>query len=141
VHVYFTENISFRAEVLKTAGRIMLRKRKGRLVFISSTAAARPNPGQGFYAAAKLASEALYRNMGLELGGRGITTVILRPGYVNAGRGRAYMEEKNVLEAVPIKRAVTKEEIAETVLFLLSESAAGMNATIITMDGGLTYGK
>ena len=141
VHVYFTENISFRAEVLKTAGRIMLRKRKGRLVFISSTAAARPNPGQGFYAAAKLASEALYRNMGLELGGRGITTVILRPGYVNAGRGREYMEAKNVLEAVPIKRAVTKEEIAETVLFLLSKSAAGMNATIITMDGGFTYGK
>jgi len=51
------------------------------------------------------------------------------------------MEEKNVLEAVPIKRAVTKAEIAETVLFLLSESAAGMNATVITMDGGLTYGK
>ena len=141
VYSYFTENISFRAEVLKTAGRIMLKKRKGRLVFISSTAAARPNPGQGFYAAAKLASEALYRNMGLELGGRGITTIILRPGYVNAGRGRAYMEEKNVLEAVPIKRAITKEEIAETVLFLLSESAAGMNATVITMDGGLTYGK
>jgi 3-oxoacyl-[acyl-carrier protein] reductase len=110
-------------------------------VFISSTAAARPNPGQGFYAAAKLASEALYRNMGLELGGRGITTIILRPGYVNTGRGRTYLEEKNVLKAVPIKRAVTQEEIAETVLFLLSESAAGMNATIITMDGGLTYGK
>jgi 3-oxoacyl-[acyl-carrier protein] reductase len=141
VYGYFAENISFRAEVLKTAGRIMLKKRKGRLVFISSTAAARPNPGQGFYAAAKLASEALYRNMGLELGGRGITTIILRPGYVNAGRGRAYIEEKNVLEAVPIKRAVTKEEIAETVLFLLSESAAGMNATVITMDGGLTVGK
>jgi 3-oxoacyl-[acyl-carrier protein] reductase len=141
VYGYFTENISFRAEVLKTAGRIMLKKRKGRLVFISSTAAARPNPGQGFYAAAKLASEALYRNMGLELGGRGITTIILRPGYVDAGRGRAYLEEKNVLEAVPIKRAVTKEEIAETVLFLLSESAAGMNATVITMDGGLTVGK
>jgi 3-oxoacyl-[acyl-carrier protein] reductase len=141
VYGYFTENISFRAEVLKTAGRIMLKKRKGRLVFISSTAAARPNPGQGFYAAAKLASEALYRNMGLELGGRGITTIILRPGYVDAGRGRAYLEEKNVLEAVPIKRAVTKEEIAETVLFLLSESAAGMNATVITMDGGFTVGK
>ncbi|HYA15178.1 MAG TPA: SDR family oxidoreductase [Syntrophales bacterium] len=140
---YFNKNVSMRAEVLKMAGRIMLKKRKGRLVFISSTAAAKPNPGQGFYAAAKLASEALYRNMGLELGKRGITAVILRPGYVDAGRGKEYLQvqDEKVLETVPIKRAITQEEIAETILFLLSDSASGMNATEITMDGGLTYRK
>ncbi|HVO67464.1 MAG TPA: SDR family oxidoreductase [Syntrophales bacterium] len=140
---YFNESVSMRAEVLKMAGRIMLKKRKGRLVFISSTAAARPNPGQGFYAAAKLASEALYRSMGLELGRRGITAVILRPGYVDAGRGKEYLRvhDKKILETVPIKRAVTQEEIAETILFLLSNSASGMNATDITIDGGLIYGK
>ena len=143
VYRYFNENVSVRAEVLKMAGRIMLKKRKGRLVFISSTAAVRPNPGQGFYAAAKLASEALYRNMGLELGKRGITTVILRPGYVDAGRGKEYLQEKDgkILETVPIQRAITGEEIAETILFLLSDSASGINAAEITMDGGLTYGK
>jgi 3-oxoacyl-[acyl-carrier protein] reductase len=143
VYRYFTENISFRAEVLKIAGRIMLKKRKGRLVFISSTAAQRPNPGQGFYAAAKLASEALYRNMGLELGERGVTTVILQPGYVDAGRGSIYIQgqEDKILQTVPIKRAITRVEIAQTILFLLSDSAAGINATEISMDGGLTSGK
>lgn len=143
VYRYFSENISFRAEVLKIAGRVMLKKRKGRLVFISSTAAQRPNPGQGFYAAAKLASEALYRNMGLELGGRGVTTVILRPGYIDAGRGKVYVQEqeKKVFEKVPIKRAITKHEIADTILFLLSESAVGINATDIIIDGGLTHRK
>ena len=143
VHRYFSENVALRAEVLKMAGRVMLKKRKGRLVFISSTAAIRPNPGQGFYAAAKLASEALYRNMGLELGKRGITTVILRPGYVDAGRGKEYLQAQDgkILETVPIKRAITREDIAETILFLLSDSASGMNATEITMDGGLTYRK
>ena len=143
VYRYCMENISFRAEILKTVGRTMLKKRKGRLVFVSSTAAQRPNPGQGLYAAGKLASEALYRTMGLEMGGRGITTVILRPGYVEAGRGRVYIEEQEgkVLQTVPIKRAVTQKEIAETILFLLSDSAASLNATVITMDGGLTHGK
>jgi len=143
VHRYFAENISFRAEVLKMAGRAMLKKRRGRLVFISSTAAERPNPGQGFYAAAKLASEALYRNMGLELGKRGVTTVILRPAYINAGRGKIYMQGqgRKALEMVPIKRAVTREEIAQTILFLLSDGAASINATEIVMDGGLTSGK
>ena len=143
VYRYFTENISFRAEALKMAGRTMLKKRKGRLVFISSTAAQRPNPGQGFYAAAKLASEALYRNMGLELGERGVTTVILRPGYVDAGRGSIYIQgqEGKILQTVPIKKAITRDEIAQTILFLLSDSAAGINATEIAMDGGLTSGK
>ena len=143
VYRYFTENISFRAEALKMAGRTMLKKRKGRLVFISSTAAQRPNPGQGFYAAAKLASEALYQNMGLELGERGVTTVILRPGYIDAGRGSIYLHGKGgeTLETVPIKRAITREEIDKTILLLLSDSAAGINATGISMDGGLTSGK
>jgi 3-oxoacyl-[acyl-carrier protein] reductase len=143
VYSYFTENISFRAEILKRAGRSMLKRRKGRLVFVSSAAAARPNPGQGFYAAAKLASEALYRNMGLELGERGVTTVILRPGYVDAGRGRVYLQkqERRILDMKPLKRAITAEEIAQTIIFLLSDSATGINATEISMDGGLTSGK
>ena len=143
VYGYFMENISFRAEVLKRVGRAMLKKRKGRLVYISSAAASRPNPGQGFYAAAKLASEALYRNMGLELGERGVTTVILRPGYIEAGRGRIYLQkqDRKILEMTPIKRAITGEEIVQTILFLLSDSAAGINATEICMDGGLTSGK
>jgi 3-oxoacyl-[acyl-carrier protein] reductase len=140
---YFAENVSFRAEVLKLAGRVMLKKRRGRLIFISSSAAERPNRGQGFYAAAKLASEALYRNMGLELGERGVTTAILRPGYIDAGRGKRYLNEQgsDVCDMTPIKRAISKKEIAETILFLLSDSAAGINATDILMDGGLTSGK
>jgi enoyl-[acyl-carrier-protein] reductase (NADH) len=41
----------------------------------------------------------------------------------------------------PIKRAITGEEIAQTILFLLSDGAASINATEISMDGGLTSGK
>jgi 3-oxoacyl-[acyl-carrier protein] reductase len=140
---YFSENVSFRAEILKRVSRAMLKKQRGRLIFISSTAALRPNPGQGFYSAAKLASEALYKNLGLELGGRGIITVTLRPGYIDAGRGRQYLQshEKEVLKMVPINRAISEKEVVETILFLLSDSARGFNATEITMDGGLTAGK
>ncbi len=140
---YFAENISFRAKILKRAGRVMLKKRNGRLVFVSSSAASRPNLGQGFYAAAKLASEALYKNLGLELGCRGITTVTLRPGYIDSGRGRRYMQthERETCNITPIKRLLTCKEVAETILFFLSDSACGFNATEISMDGGLIAGK
>jgi len=140
VYQYFNANVSFRAELLKKIARIMVKRKKGRFVFISSVAAGRTNPGQGFYAAAKLASEALYRNLGLELGRKGITTVTLRPGYIRAGRGKAYLEAhgEEALRLVPTGRFLSESEVAETILFLLSESAAGFNATELTMDGGLT---
>ncbi|HAJ27662.1 MAG TPA: short-chain dehydrogenase [Syntrophus sp. (in: bacteria)] len=143
VYQYFNDNVSFRAELLKKIARIMLKRGKGRFVFISSVAAGRANPGQGFYAAAKLAAEALYRNLGLELGRKGITAVTLRPGYIRAGRGEAYLEAhgEEALRLVPTGRFLTEGEVAETILFLLSESAAGFNATELTMDGGLTAGK
>jgi 3-oxoacyl-[acyl-carrier protein] reductase len=140
---YITENITRRAGILKEAARLMLTKRRGRLVFISSAAALRANPGQGYYAAAKLASETLYRNLGMEMGKRGITTVTLRPGYVNAGRGHAYIQanEKELLKRIPAGRVLTKEEVAEAIMFLLSDGASGFNATELMMDGGLTAGK
>ena len=143
VYRYFTENVSFRAEIIKKVARVMLAKKMGRLVYVSSSAAARPNPGQGFYAAAKLASEALYRNLGLELGGRGITTLTLRPGYIDEGRGSAFLKAhgREALGRVPIKKALTATEVAETILFYLSDSARGFNATEISLDGGLTAGK
>lgn len=143
VYSYFEKNVSFRAELLRKASRAMLKKKKGRLIFISSTAAARPNPGQGFYASAKLACEALYRNIGLEMGSKGITTLSLRAGYINAGRGETYLgtDKETAIDKVPIKRALSMAEVAETVLFFLSESAGGFNAVEICMDGGLTAGK
>ncbi len=140
---YFNENIAMRAGIIKEAARLMLAKRRGRLVFVSSAAALRANPGQGYYAAAKLASEALYKSLGMEMGKRGITTVSLRPGYVAAGRGQTYIQanEKELLKRIPAGRVLAKKEVAEAVMFLLSDSAFGFNATEIMMDGGLTAGK
>jgi len=136
VYSYFAENISFRAEVVKRVARIMMKNKRGCLVFISSSAVKS-------YAAAKLASEAIYKNLGLELGGHGITTVTLRPGYIDSGRGKKFIQDhsKEVIDKVPIKRALTKKEVAEAILFYLSNSTAGFNATEISMDGGLTAGK
>lgn len=140
---YVEANIANRAAVIKQVSRTMVSRRKGRMVYISSTAAGMPNPGQGFYAAAKLASEAIYRNAGLEMAFRGVTTVILRPGYVNAGRGRRYLKKNAdaALAKVPLGRALEVNEVVDAILFLLSDSAAGFNATVLTMDGGLCAGK
>ena len=140
---YVEANIANRATVIQKVSRAMVSRRKGRMIFVSSAAAGYPNPGQGFYAAAKQASEALYRSVGLELAPRGITTVTLRPGYMNAGRGQQYLKHNadTALAKVPLGRALEVNEVVDTILFLLSDSAVGFNATVLTMDGGLSGGK
>jgi 3-oxoacyl-[acyl-carrier protein] reductase len=140
---YLETNIAGRAAVMQRVARSMLAGRFGRMVHVSSLAAERPNPGQGFYAASKLAAEALYKNMGVELAARGITTVSLRPGYVDAGRGRDYLDKHAhaALDKVPLGRALLSQEVVDTILFLLCDSAAGINAAVVTMDGGLAAAK
>ncbi len=140
---YFSENIAFRAAMLKKATRIMIRSGSGRLVFVSSAAAGRPGKGQGFYAASKLASEALYRNTALELGKLGISAVSLRPGFINCGRGKSYFEKNraDLIKKIPSKQILTVDEVARTILFLLSDAAKGFNATELTMDFGFSAGK
>lgn len=136
---YMEANITGRAICLQHISRMMLANRLGRCVFISSTAAALPNSGQGFYAASKLAGEALYQNLGVELGGRGVTSCSLRLGYVQSGRGSKFIENNpQAVTRSPAKRAVSPDEAARTVAFLLSDDAHMINGTSITMDGGLT---
>ena len=136
---YMEANITGRAICLRHISRMMLANRFGRCLFISSTAAALPNSGQGFYAASKLAGEALYQNLGVELGGRGVTSCSLRLGYVLSGRGSKFIENNpQAVTRSPAKRAVSPDEAARTVAFLLSDDARMINGTSITMDGGLT---
>jgi 3-oxoacyl-[acyl-carrier protein] reductase len=141
--VYFSENIFCRALLLKAISRKMLQKKSGRMIFISSTAAGLPAPGQGFYAASKNASESLYKNCGIELGKKGIRTVILRPGYMTTGRGRAYIKNnfEKIRKKIPTQKLITPQEVAASVMFFLSDAANGFNACTIALDGGLTAGK
>lgn len=143
VAAFVETNIANRAVVIQKVSRAMVSRRKGRMVYVSSSAAGNPNPGQGYYASAKLASEALYCSVGLELAPRGVTTVTLRPGYVYAGRGQQFLKKNAdaALEKVPLGRALEIDEVVDSILFLLSDSAKGFNATVLTMDGGLSSGK
>jgi 3-oxoacyl-[acyl-carrier protein] reductase len=140
---YFKQNIITRASLVRKASRLMIQKRFGRLVFISSAAVVRPGHGQGFYAGSKLACEALYKNCGLELFSRGITALTIRPGYVDAGRGKTFLDtpeqKKNKRKSrIP---AVNVKALCESIVFFLSDSALAFNAVAVTMDCGLSAGK
>lgn len=140
---YYRENVVVRALLLKEISRIMLKKRFGRMVYISSIAAHRPNHGQGFYASSKLASETLYKSLGHELGRKGISSVVLRPGYIDAGRAEKFIEKNrvNIIKQIPSRNILTAEEFAKNILFFMSDSSLSFNATDVTIDGGFSFGK
>ncbi len=137
---YLEAHVSGRLRLLRTVTRSMLPRRFGRLVFVSSTAAALPAPGQAFYCAAKRAAEGLYQSLGLELGARGVTSVSLRLGLVDAGRGKRFLDEGDRRQNLGGK-VVSLEQAASTLLFLLSDQALALTCTTITMDAGLTAQK
>ncbi len=138
---YFTATLTGRSALLKSAFRGMIRQKFGRALFLSSTAAERVFSGQGFYAASKTAAEQLYQTAGIEMGSKGITTVVLRPGYIQSGRGKKFLQDHSVEKRIPTGRILTPREVAETIVFLLSDSALQINASIVTMDGGMNRAK
>lgn len=139
VEEYFVKNTIFKSLLIKHVTNSMRNRRFGRLLYISSTSAVKMNPGQGYYAASKLSVEALYKAVGIELGALGITSVILRPGYIDSGRGRSYIvkNKEKIKKAVPLKRAMEVEEICENIMFFLSDSSLYINSTAINIDGGM----
>jgi enoyl-[acyl-carrier-protein] reductase (NADH) len=90
--------------------------------------------------ASKAAMESLVRHLAAELGPEGIRVNNLTPGSVLTDAWDAMPDKeeriRQMTEKTPLKRLVSKEEIAYTAQFLASESASGITGQSIVVDGG-----
>jgi 3-oxoacyl-[acyl-carrier protein] reductase len=124
----------------RVASQVMMRKRSGRIINISSVSGVMGNPGQANYSASKAGIIGFTRTVARELAGRKITVNAICPGFIasemTAAMG-ATLDEM-IKEKIPAKRLGEAHEIADAVLYLASDSAAYMTGEVITIDGGLT---
>ena len=131
---------AFRCARAATTG--MIRRRGGRLIFISSVVGLYGGPGQTNYAASKAGLVGLARSIARELGGRGITANVVAPGFIETEMTAQLPAEtqETYKKAIPAGRFAQAEEVAAAVSFLASADAAYINGAVIPVDGGLGMG-
>lgn len=120
----------------------MIRRRGGRIVFVSSVVGLYGSPGQSNYAASKAGLIGLARSIARELGGRGITANVVAPGFIETEMTSALPQERQdaYRAAIPAGRFARPEEVADAVSFLASPEAAYINGAVLPVDGGLGMG-
>jgi 3-oxoacyl-[acyl-carrier protein] reductase len=135
-------NLTGAFRVVKRASRGMLKKRWGRMIFISSVVGLSGGAGQANYAASKAGLIGFARSMARELGSRNITSNVVAPGFVATEMTAVLPEarKQEILGQVPLGRYADTAEVASAVTFLASDAAAYITGAVIPVDGGLGMG-
>jgi 3-oxoacyl-[acyl-carrier protein] reductase len=128
-------NLTAAFRLTRRALKTMLRNRYGRIVNISSVVGFRANPGQANYAAAKAGLVALTKTVAVEVARRGITVNAVAPGWIDTAMTAEV--SKDLLHAVPARRAGTPDDVAACVRFLASDAAGYVTGAVLPVDGGL----
>jgi NAD(P)-dependent dehydrogenase (short-subunit alcohol dehydrogenase family) len=112
----------------------------GAIVNVSSAAARLGQPGQYVnYAASKGACDVFTHGLALEVAAQGIRVNAVRPGLIETDIHATAGDPGRLVRlagSVPMRRAGTAEEVAETVLWLLSPAASYVTNSIVEVSGG-----
>ncbi|KAA8993844.1 2,3-dihydro-2,3-dihydroxybenzoate dehydrogenase [Stenotrophomonas cyclobalanopsidis] len=134
----------------RALARVMSPRRQGAIVTVSSNAAGVPRHGMAAYAASKAAATMFTRCLGLELAPLGIRCNIVAPGSTLTPMQTGMWDDPHGAERViagnldtykagiPLRKLATPEDIAQSVMFLLSDQAGHVTMSDIYVDGGAT---
>jgi NAD(P)-dependent dehydrogenase (short-subunit alcohol dehydrogenase family) len=131
-------NLSGSFHVLQAAFPALCESGDGRAVLISSVAAEIGLPGQAAYGASKAGLVGLARTLAGEWASRGVRCNVVMPGMIATPKVLGMPDElrEGLERAIPLRRFGAVEELAGTVVFLLSPAAAYITGATIRVDGG-----
>ena len=124
---------------IKAAAKIMLKQRKGRIVNMASIIGLIGNAGQANYAASKAGVIALTKSCAKEFGSRGITVNAIAPGFISTRMTEVLKDDikQTMLKNIPLGRFGLPTDVANLVLFLVSDESNYITGQVINVDGGM----
>jgi 3-oxoacyl-[acyl-carrier protein] reductase len=117
----------------------MMKRKYGRVINIASVVGVMGNAGQANYSASKGGLIAMTKTLAREFANRGITVNAVAPGFIATRMTDQLSEEqkKKLLEAVPLARMGTPEDVAYAIAFLAADEAGYITGQTININGGM----
>jgi 3-oxoacyl-[acyl-carrier protein] reductase len=117
----------------------MMRERWGRVINITSVVGQAGNAGQANYSASKAGLIGLTKSLAQEMASRNVTVNAVSPGFIETDMTSGLSAEikAKVLEAIPMRRMGTAEDVAAAVRFLASDEAAYITGHVLAVNGGM----
>ncbi len=133
-------NLKGTVYVTRAASRVMLARRSGSIVNISSIVGISGYRGLAVYGATKAALDGFTRALARELGSRGITVNSVAPGYLRTEMSHGLDEEQlgQIARRTPLGRLGEPVDVARAVLFLTDPANTFVTGHVLVVDGGLT---
>lgn len=124
---------------IKAVAKYMVKQREGRIVNIASVVGITGNAGQANYSSSKAGVIGLTKSIAKELASRNITVNAVAPGFIKTAMTEKLPEAvKNaMLDRIPLKRFGEARDIANGVLFFVSNESSYITGQVLTIDGGM----
>ena len=124
----------------RALSRLMISKRKGKIINISSVSGLMGNPGQANYSASKAGIIGFTATVAKEIAKRGVTCNAIAPGFMQTDMTAALGEVGLDIakQTIPMKKVGQPQDIANAVLFLASPAASYITGQVLAVDGGMT---
>mgnify|MGYP001307120051 FL=1 len=135
LNVNLTAGMRLTRQVIKG----MLKRRFGRIIFISSIVGYTGNPGQANYSASKSALTGLTKSIALEVAARGITCNLIAPGFISTPMTDKLTEDQKnkIIVNIPVNRLGQTDDISNGCVYLASDEASFVTGTTLHINGGM----
>ena len=124
----------------QAAARVMMKRKSGRIINISSQAGTNVLPGEAIYCASKAAIDHLTRCLAREWAADGITVNSIAPTFILTDGTRSVLENETtrraIIDHIPLGRVGQQQDVAGAVIFLASPAGSMITGTVLAVDGG-----
>lgn len=132
-------NLKGAFNLIRAAARGMMRRRKGRIINITSIVGLTGNKGQANYSASKAGLIGLTKAVAKELASRSILCNAVAPGFIETEMTAALGEDarNTLMQQIALGRLGTGDDVAAVVRFLAGPDASYITGQVIVVDGGM----